>query len=161
MPNNCFYLLLAVLFVSTLTACSSDSELTVGGRCGQVLSIVPGEEVIGILENGDCTAEVVYPDQSGGDASFLDEYSITLPANGILTITMASESVNPFLFLVSTSNSCSDGCSTSIIIKSDDDSGAGQNAFITMDLAAGTYGIQANALGPTSGAYSLQTTFTP
>jgi hypothetical protein len=165
MPNHYFYLFVAALFVSTMTACSSSSSdssaASGGGRCGPVLPIAPAEVLSGRLEEGDCTAEEIYPVQSSGDASFLDEYSITLPSTGTLTISMTSEQVDPFLFLVSRAESCSAGCDASIIITSDDNSGGMTTAFISMDLAAGTYGIQANSLGPTPGDYGLQTTFTP
>jgi len=163
MPRNYFYLVLAALAISTLTACSNGSGngSGTGGQCGLVQPIAPTEVVTGMLEEDDCTAEEIYPLESSGDPSFIDEYSIVLPANGTLTITMTSTEINPILFLVSSAESCSAGCVASIIIASDNDSGGGQNAFITMDLAAGTYGIQANALGTGPGAYSLQTTFTP
>jgi hypothetical protein len=156
----CYILLFAVL-AACGSGSDSDSEGSTATNCGPVDEIGPDDNITGMLEEGDCTAEQIYPDQSGGDFSFLDEYRVKLPANGTLTITMKSIDVDSFLFLVTRSTTCSEGCDTTIIIISDSNSGGGKDAFISMDLAAGDYGIHANSIAPKTGSYSLITTFTP
>ena len=151
-------------FLTLLSACSSDSDennLSSGAPCGLVEIIAPAAIVNGVLAGNDCTADRTFPDPSAGDFSFVDEYEVTLAAAGTLTITMRSTDVDPFLLLLSNADSCLNGCDTDIVIATDNNTGGGTTAFISMDLAAGTYGIHANSIQPASGNYSLETTFTP
>jgi hypothetical protein len=61
---------------------------------------------------------------------------------------------------LNTSTSCASGCDPALIITTDDDSGGGLDSFISMDLAAGTYGIGANSVVPGPGSYTLETSIT-
>ena len=150
--------------LTLLSACSSDSDdddLSSGAPCGLVEIIAPAAIVNGVLAGNECTADRTFPDPSAGDFSFVDEYSVTLTTAGTLTVTMRSTEIDPFLLLLSNADSCLNGCDTDIVIATDNNSGGGTTAFISMDLAAGTYGIHANSIQPASGSYSLETTFTP
>jgi hypothetical protein len=126
--------------------------------CGTVVDIGPNSITDGVLEAGDCRASDV--DHSTSDPSFVDEYRITLNALETLTINMRSSNLDTYLYLANRSTSCSSGCTTSIIIAFDDDSGGGVNstdALISMDLARGTYLIGANSFDPQAGSYTLET----
>jgi N-acetylneuraminic acid mutarotase len=91
-----------------------------------------------------------------GDQSFVDQYRITLPSRGRLTIRMNSNQFDAFLVLLNSPLQLPE-------IATDDDSGGGTNALISLDLDAGTYIILANSALETAvtGAYTLTTTFTP
>jgi len=164
-PSKILYIISSVLLLAFIGGCSDDSSSDDNGnpnRCGIVEEIAPDDSISGRLEEEDCTAEQVYPAFSGGDSSFLDEYRVTFPVAGTLTITMRSTDVDSFLLLVDQGVSCSGGCSTAIKIETDSNGAGGLDALIsTFILTAGTYGIQANSIAPGSGDYSLETTFTP
>ena len=127
--------------------------------CGTVVDIRPNSIVGGVLENGDCRVSDIDP--TSGVTSFIDEYRITLNATDTLTINMRSSDLDTYLYLADRSNSCSTGCTTSIIITFDNDSGGGVNgtdALVSMGLAPGTYLIGASSLLPAPGSYTLETT---
>ncbi len=123
--------------------------------CGTVVDIDPNSIVDATLEDGDCRVDDIFP--GAGDPSFVDEYRVTLTTGGTLNITMTSTDLDSFLVLIDTSTSCANGCDPALIIATDDDSGGGFDSFISIDLAAGTYGIGANSFLPVSGNYSLIT----
>ena len=130
--------------------------------CGTVVDIGSNDIIDGVLETGDCRVSDVDP--TSGDTSFVDEYRITLNAIATLQINMRSADLDTFLALSNRSTSCSDGCTAAeaMIITRDDDSGGGVNgtdAFISMDLAPGSYLILANSINPKTGSYTLETTF--
>jgi hypothetical protein len=128
--------------------------------CGSVVDIGPNSKVDGVLQDGDCRVDDIFPGED--DSSFVDEYRITLTTGGTLIITMRSTELDSFLALLNTSASCAEGCDPAVIIATDDDSGggvSGTDALISMDLAAGTYGIGANSVFPNSGSYTLETLF--
>ena len=158
-----FIALTAVL--TLVSACSSDSSdddtFAAGTPCGFVETIAPAAIVSGALAQTDCTADQTFPDQSSGDFSFVDEYQVTLTTPGTLTVSMRSTTLDAYLLLLSSSATCRDGCDFSIVMATDNNSAGGTDALISMDLAAGTYGIHANSIAPGSGSYTLETTFTP
>jgi hypothetical protein len=153
--------LLFSLFV-WLTACGGGGGGGSGGGndnpCGTVVDIGPNSIVDGKLEAGDC--RLIDIDPTSGGTSFIDEYRITLNALDTLTINMRSSNLNTYLYLADRSTSCSNGCTTSIIIAFDDNSGGGVNgtdALISMGLTPGTYLIGANSFDPQTGSYTLET----
>lgn len=130
--------------------------------CGTVNTILPNDILKGRLEDGDCRANEIAPGTPL--PSFVDEISVTLFSSGTLTITMRSTDLDSLLFLLNRTASCSNGCSEAqaMVITGDDDSGGGVNgldAFISMDLAAGTYIILVTSIDAQAGNYSLETTF--
>ncbi len=139
-----------------LSACGESGG---GGsnKCGTVINIGLNSSVEGTLENGDCRADDIFP--GTGDMTFVDEYRITLNNGGILDITMRSADFDAFIVLMDTSTSCANGCDLTQIIATDDDTDVGFDALISIDLAAGTYGIGANSIFPATGSYTLETVF--
>ena len=130
--------------------------------CGTVNTILPNDVLDGRLEDGDCRTNEIAPGTPL--PSFADEISVTLFSSGTLTITMRSTDLDSLLFLLNRTASCSNGCSEAqaMVITGDDDSGGGVNgldAFISMDLAAGTYIILVTSIDAQAGNYSLETTF--
>lgn len=122
--------------------------------CGSVTDIALASSTSGTLTTGDCTQEALFPGL--GDQSLVDQYRITLPSRGRLTIRMNSNQFDAFLVLLNSPLQLPE-------IATDDDSGGGTNALISVDLDAGTYIILANSALETAvtGAYTLTTTFTP
>jgi N-acetylneuraminic acid mutarotase len=122
--------------------------------CGPVMDIAPASTTNGALASGDCTVEALFP--GSGDMSFVDQFRITLPSRGRLTIHMNSTQFDTFLVLLNSPLQLPE-------IATDDDSGGGTNSLISVDLDAGTYIILANSalVGPVTGAYTLMTTFGP
>ena len=122
--------------------------------CVSVINIAPASSTNGALTTGDCTVEALFPGL--GDQSFVDQYRITLPSRGTLSIRMNSVQFDSFLVLLKSPLQLPE-------IAFDDDSGGGTNALITIDLDAGTYIILANSALATAvtGAYTLTTSFTP
>ena len=156
------------LFVASIlilqSACSSDDDddtFGLGDPCGVVEDIAPAAIVSGGLTVNDCTAEQTFPDLSAGDASFVDEYRVTLDIPGTLTVTMRSTDLDAFLLLIPGGATCENGCDSSIVITTNNNGGGGSDAMISQDLAAGSYGIHANSIEPGTGRYTLETTFTP
>jgi hypothetical protein len=103
--------------------------------CGSVTDIALASSTNGTLATGDCTQEALFPGL--GDQSFVDQYRITLPYRGTLSIRMNSNQFDTFLVLLNSPLQLPE-------IATDDDSGGGTNALISLDLDAGTYII----LGP-------------
>jgi N-acetylneuraminic acid mutarotase len=122
--------------------------------CSSVINIAPGSTTNGTLTSGDCTQEALFPGL--GDQSFVDQYRVTLPSRGTLSIRMDSNQFDTFLVLLNSPLQLPE-------IATDDDSGGGSNALISVDLDAGTYIILANSALATAvtGTYTLTTTFVP
>jgi hypothetical protein len=99
------------------------------------------------------------------DASFADEFRVTIPTGGELAINLSSTEIDAYLIVLDTTGSCSGGCDPAIILAFDDDSagdsagGVGTDSFIRIGLTAGTYMILANSLAPETGNYDLETIF--
>jgi hypothetical protein len=145
-------------FFLVLSGCGGGGDVADIDICGIAINIGTNSSVVGVLQQGDCLATDLDPDS--GDNSFVDEYRITIPSSGELTITLRSADFDAFLFLVDESMTCVGGCSDEQLITFDDDSGGGLDAQITINLAAGTYLILANSFfDGESGQYTLTTSF--
>ncbi len=143
-----------------LTACGDSSSSSKDSSCGSVTNIGPNSLVNGELESSDCRVSDLVP--SSGDSSYVDEYRLTLTSPATMTITMRSDTMDAFLFIVGRSTSCSSGCSVADLLAQDDDSGGGTNlldAQIIIPLTAGSYIIGANTVGEVTGSYTLETSF--
>ena len=144
-----------------LNACGGGSSGDSGGgtslpvACAAPTAIEPDDTISGSLASSDCTIVRLFPSETG-DQSLLDQYEVTLPTAGELTVTMRSTDFDAFLILF-------DSPPTIPPIAEDDDSGGGLDAMITADLAAGTYLIVANSatLTAVTGPYTLTTSFRP
>jgi hypothetical protein len=121
------------------------------GQCNVVTPIAPNGAATGALAPTDCQLLQVLPAQAP-DMSFVDQYVVTLPTAGTLTISLQSTAFDAFLWLLN--------ANLTTIIAVDDDSGGDTNALISASLSAGTYIILVNSfdVGET-GAYTLTTTF--
>ena len=122
--------------------------------CATIVDISPESSTNGSLTTSDCIVEALFP--GSGDHTFVDQYRVTLPSSGRLTIRMNSETFDSFLLL-------SKSPLQSPPITADDDGGGGINARISSVLDAGTYVILAGSarlLQPETGNYTLTTAFT-
>lgn len=116
-----------------------------------------------MLEAGDCLISDLDATATN-DTSFADEYRVTLDSMGTLMISMKSSDLDSLLVLLDRSTSCFSGCTPAqaMVIVADDDSGDGVNgedALISIDLAAGTYLIGVTSWIPGTGSYTLETSF--
>lgn len=120
--------------------------------CGPVTDIAPASSTNGALMTGDCTVEALFP--GSGDLTFVDQYRVTLPSGGRLTIRMTSTQFDTFLVLLPSPLQFPP-------IAIDDDGGGGTDSLISMDLDKGTYIILANSalVNQVTGSYTLTTTF--
>ena len=121
--------------------------------CGPVVDIDPASSTNGTLATSDCTIEALFP--GSRDFTFVDQYRITLPSRGKLTIRMSSTQFDSFLALLPSPLQLPP-------IATDDDGGGGTDSLISMYVEAGTYSILANSALVTAetGSYILTTTFT-
>jgi hypothetical protein len=148
--------LTAILLTLTLSACGSggsDGDGGLAAACGPVVDLTPASSVNGTLASNDCRVENLFP--GSGDLTFVDQYRVTLPSRGKLTIRMNSIEFDTFLGLLPPPL-------PSAAIAMDDDGGGGTNSFISRYLDAGTYIILANSalVSPQIGSYIMSTTFT-
>jgi hypothetical protein len=81
---------------------------------------------------------------------FADYYSFSVDASRQVQIDLTSNGgIDPFLYL-------HDGCSSSSIVTSDDDSGGSLNSRITITLSPGVYSIEVTSYSSNdTGSYSL------
>lgn len=152
---------LVATFLTIVAGCGGGGSSGGGGgtpppvACAAPMPIEPDDTISGSLASSDCTITRLFPSESG-DQSLLDQYAVTLPVAGELTIALRSTDFDAFLLLFD---------SPPVIppIAEDDDSGGGLDAMITVNLAAGTYVIIANELTITAvtGSYTLTTSFRP
>ncbi len=113
---------------------------------GTVQSIGDGETKTGQLESGDSTTP------GGG---FNDIYQLRAPRTGMVSLSLTSTELDPYLTL-------QDSAGTELT--HDDDSGEGNNAFITWPVTAGTmYRLVVSTFGSGShaGAYQLLARVSP
>jgi len=124
-------------------------------NCPAPTPIGPDSVIVGSLTTSDCTYVRLFSTNTD-DLSLIDQYVVTLPANGEFTIQMESTQFDASLILLNSSPELSE-------IAFDDNSGGGLNALLSVNLAAGTYIIVAKSATSTSvaGAYMLTTSFTP
>ena len=149
--------LLAFLLLLT-GACggsSGDGDSSTPVPCAAPVRIDPTDSVTGSLSVSDCTVARLFPGQAT-DQSLLDQYLVTLPTAGVLTIEMRSNDFDAFLILF-------ESPPTAAPIAEDDDSGGNLDAMIVVNLQAGDYLILANSatLNAVTGAYTLTTSFSP
>ncbi len=150
--------ILALSFLLIIAGCGGSSG---GGgtqppvTCANPVQIQANDSVSGSLSAGDCSPAVLFPGQTN-DQSLLDQYSVTLPVAGELTILMRSTQFDAYLVLL-------DSQLTLPPIAEDDDSGGNFDAQIVVSLAAGTYRILANSatFNAVTGSYTLTTSFLP
>ncbi len=113
-------------------------------QCSQFSAISCGQTVNGSITSSDCDLE---------DGSFIDFWDFQGSSGQTVTITMASQQVDPWLFLFDPAPN---------EVARDDDSGGGTTARISFKLdETGLWTIGANtALGNDFGSYSLTLTCT-
>lgn len=147
-----------MLWVVTIAGCGGGGDGGGGGpggtmACATIVDIAPDSSTSGALQVGDCTVEALFP--GSGDSSLLDQYRVTLTSQGTLTLALNSVAFDSFLALFSDLQQAP--------IATDDDSGGGGNALISLSLGAGTYIVLANSAlsTPITGAYTLTSTLVP
>lgn len=120
-----------------LAACGGDSTGPVDLNCvgGTPLSV--DATVNGTLLEGD---------DLDVDGSYLDRFALTVEESGSIRITMRSDDLDAFLWLLRPSGN---------VITSDDDNGGGLDAQITQTLNRGCYLVEATTYPGESGAYVL------
>ncbi len=130
----------------TLTTSSAESN----PACDVIVSVPANGVTQGMLSVGDCTLASIV---RGDDTSYVDQYRVTLPNGGPLTVRLESSVLDSYLFLL-------DGTRTTVI-DTDDDGGGGSDSLLSdVPLDPGTYVILANAFDPgATGPYTL--TLTP
>ena len=123
------------------------------GSCETQTPLGVNTSVSGTI-TGSCTIAQLLGLQ---DNSGVEQYLITLPTDGRLTLIMQSTELDSFLWLFDA------GLSTSLA--TDDDSGGGPDGFdaqLSLDLAAGTYVVLANAFSPgQTGSFTLTSSLAP
>lgn len=123
------------------------------GSCETQVPLGLNTSVSGTITGGCTIAQLLGVQDNSG----VEQYLITLPTDGRLTISMQSEVLDSFLWLFD--------ASLSTRLATDDDSGGGPNGFgaqLSLDLAAGTYVILANAFAPgQTGSFTLTNSFAP
>ena len=111
---------------------------TTGGGTAEVISIVPGQTVTGVLSSGG-----------------VDFYTLTVTTNATLITDLTSDDFDTFLDLFDTGNP--DEAGPTNLLAFNDDHGLGLNSQISLNLTAGTYLIGVSAFSG-SGVYTLQVT---
>lgn len=126
----------------TLTTTSAESN----PACDVVMDLPANAVAQGMLSNGDCTLASVVPDNN---TSYVDQYRVTLPTGGPLTVRLESNAFDAFLWLF-------DGSLTNLI-DIDDDSGGEFNSLLSdVQLDPGSYVILANSFDVQgTGSYTL------
>ncbi len=103
----------------------------------------------GRLEAADCRRLDIAESAFASDDSALDLYTLDLPVEGLVVVRMDSDQLDPYLEIRQADGN---------ILRSDDDGGAGNDALVVLQLAAGRYQILANSAFRTlqEGDYRLQ-----
>ena len=112
------------------------SEGAAGGEPAEVISIVPGQAVTGVLSSGG-----------------VDFYTLTVTTDATLITDLTSDDFDTFLDIFDTGNP--DEAGPTNLLASNDDHGLGRNSQISLNLTAGTYLIGVSAFSG-SGVYTLQ-----
>ena len=119
-------------------------------NCPGPLDMPVNSTASGVLMSSDCALVELLP--IGPASNFTDQYRVTVPSNGNLSVRMTSSAIDALLILTDTG--------LSAIIDVDDNSASGTNALMARDLPPGTYVILATSSAPgQSGSYTLSTTF--
>lgn len=130
------------LFVpSCLAAMGLLSVAAHADPCDVQTMVNPNATINGSLLQGDCTIATLGSDPT--DHSFLDQYRLTLPGPGTVTMRMTSTALDSFVIATEPT--------LSTFFGADDDGGGGFNSLLTLSLQAGTYIIIANTFDDTNG----------
>jgi hypothetical protein len=145
--------LVAILTIMGCAGGGSDGTGGIANPCGTVADIDPVSSTNGTLSASDCTVEALFP--GSGDPTFVDQYRVTLPSRGKLTIRLKSTQFDSFLALLPSPLPSSP-------IATDDDGGGGTDSLISMYVDAGTYAILVNSalVNAETGSYTLTATYT-
>ena len=131
----------AAISLLALVSCGGDSPTQTGLNCTGGAPLAVGSSVSGSLQPGD---------ELDIDGAFLDRYALTVASARTVRITMRSNQVDSFLWLLSTGSS---------VIEFDDDSGeglTGLDAEILRSLSRGCYLVEATSLDEgETGDYTL------
>jgi uncharacterized protein YjdB len=133
-----------VTITATVAGKTGTASVTVtSGPCDASTAISIGQTLSGTLSPTDCPLF---------DGSFMDQYQITITANGRLQFDVTSTAFDAYALLYLRNP---DG--TKVAVGADDNSAGGTNARITRDVLAGeTYLLGANSLlGNITGAYQV------
>ena len=117
-------------------------------QCDVRPQIQLNDVVVGTLAFGDCTINDLFGD---GDPSFVDQYSITLPVPGLLTVRMDSSDFDAVVGVLDPT--------LTTLFAFDDDSGGNSNALFSVSLQPGNYTLLANSafVQADTGTYTLTT----
>ena len=151
---------------------SSDPAIARISSSGMLTGVAPGQvTIMAVIEGkrdtraftvlnpyGDCpltvhpgpfatTGTLSATDCRLGDETLIDLHQFTISSAREVTISMASNAFDSYLFLLSHDSRT--------LLGEDNDSGGNRNARLTIRLAAGTYVVVANSLVPATGAYTL------
>jgi len=155
-------LVTAILVSACGGAGDEDDNNTVNIACGAAEEIGPSSMVSGALQSDDCRLVDLAP--SSNDPAYVDRYLLKLDVPGNVTIRMLSDTIDSVLFIMKEGVLCRNGdCDESDVLSSDDDSGGGTNgedARISIILAAGDYLIVAKSFSTETGDYTIETTVT-
>ena len=134
------------LLCAPLAACDTEDDNPFGSQTEALLSCSPiidysfGDTVTGTLTSTDC----LLPD----DETPVDLYRVTIPEVQSVLITMRSNELDPYLFVLSENG-------TLLFVDDDSDSGTRLGARINVTLPAGTYYVGANTFENQFGSYTL------
>ncbi len=126
---------LLALFLAA--ACGGDSTGPVDLSCVGGTPLAVGATVNGSLQEGD---------DLDVDGAYLDRFALTVEESGNIRITMRSDDLDAFLWLLRPNGA---------VITADDDSGGGLDAQITQSLDRGCYLVEATTYFGETGAYVL------
>ncbi|MEJ2502589.1 MAG: hypothetical protein P8177_04600 [Gemmatimonadota bacterium] len=131
--------LLLPLLVFALACGDDDDPTSPGLECEGGTPLSVNETRTGTLEEGD---------DLDVDGAFLDRYALAVEDGASVVITMDSDDVDAYLWLLSSGGS---------VIENDDDSGDGFNARIEETLSRGCYLVDATSSFPDDvGDYTLR-----
>jgi hypothetical protein len=124
----------------------ASQDATSNPACDVVVDLPTDVVVDGTFSVGDCTVAQIGFD--GTDQTFIDQYRVSLPSGGTLTISLDSIDVDPFVAVLEEDLT---------VVATDDDSGGNFNALISdLLLAPGDYLIAANHFSDgVTGDYTL------
>jgi hypothetical protein len=142
------YLVLANSFFSGETGpYTLTTSFVVNTACAGVVDLAPSAVAQGTLSAQDCTLSQLGVDPL--DDSFVDQYRVSLPAGGPLTVQLDSNAFDAFLFVYDDT--------LGELLALDDDSGPLNNALLSeLALGPGSYRILATSFQVGEiGAYTL------
>ena len=139
------------LRVSFTPGGSTGSQSGGAARTCPLADLPLNRQVSARLDGSDCRVRDLLG--GGTDLAYADQYRVTVPARGTLTIDMRSDDMDSFLILMDSNRNQ---------LARDDDGGEGRNSRISQTVGPGTYLVIANSYGgQAQGVYTLQATFAP